>query len=228
MRISILSASVWEMRRTVAALGLLSVDKKTFEGGTGKHEVRLRLTGMGEESSREAAKTAGQSPLDLVLAAGFAGSLRGDIHPGDIVLDIARSDSKLADALADASEKLGIPCHKGTFYSSGRILMKSDEKKKLGEKSGAIAVEMESQAIFEAFSGKKIPLLFARAVSDGMDQNLPDLSGILGGNGELRVASLLKLIARPSQWADFIRLVRGSSKAGRNLARVLKEFIAHV
>src|SRR5258706_12560454 len=104
VKIEILSASIWETRRSAEGLGLLSVERNVFEGGTGKHEVRLRLTGMGGERAREAAGKVFERPPDLVIATGFAGSLRENIRPGDLVLDIARSDSSQAEALTQAAE----------------------------------------------------------------------------------------------------------------------------
>jgi histidinol-phosphate/aromatic aminotransferase/cobyric acid decarboxylase-like protein len=54
------------------------------------------------------------------------------------------------------------------------------------------------------------------------------VSHILGENGRLREGALMRILLKPGQWADFVRLGVGSRKAGANLARILKEFIHHV
>ncbi len=215
------------MRPCITALGLLPVGQGTFEGGTGKHSIHLQLTGMGQDRAKAAAEKILIYSPGLVLATGFAGSLRDDIVPGDLVLDKARSDSHWAEKMADAAERLKISCHQGAFYSSENIVAKSLEKREIGMKSGAIAVEMESQGIFETLKPKRIPLLFIRSVSDGCSQNLPQLAGLLDAGGDIRFSGLFKIFTRPGQWGDFIRLAAGSKKAEASLARTLKEFLNH-
>ncbi len=227
MKITVLSASVWEVRALIKALGLIPRGGPTYEAGTGKHAVTLTLTGMGIKQARASALKTAESSPDLVIAAGFAGSLRTDIRAGDLVINRARSSSNWADAAEELADTIKIRHHQGSFYCSEKIISLASEKKEIGLKSGAIAVEMESQPIFEVLSAKKIPVLFIRSVSDGMDQNLPDIGGILGPGGELRLGAVLKLIFNPVQWPGFIHLSLGSMKAGKNLAAIIKELIHH-
>lgn len=228
MKIGILSATIWEVRPTLRSLGLIPSAPGVFEGEAGKHSVSLRLSGLGQERARRAALGFSGMPPRLLIAAGFCGSLKENVKVGDLVVDKAKSDSKYADALVQAARKLKIPCHLGALHTSGHLLTRAREKRRLGEESGAAAVEMESQSVFEALRRRGIPLLFMRAVSDGVDQNLPDVSNILAEDGRIRSGSLTKILLNPGQWADFARLGAGSWRAGANLALILKELINHV
>ncbi|OGR89127.1 MAG: hypothetical protein A3A86_05735 [Elusimicrobia bacterium RIFCSPLOWO2_01_FULL_60_11] len=228
MKIGILSATVWEVRPAIRSLGLAPAAPGVFDGEAGKHSVSLRLSGMGQERARRAALSfSGFSPR-LLIATGFCGSLKDHVKPGDLVLDRAKSDSKYADALIQTARKLDIPCHAGAIFTSGHMVVRARDKRRLGTETGAIGVDMESQAVAEALRRRGISLLFVRAVSDGADQDLPDVGGVLAENGRLQKGALMKILAKPGQWADFARLGLGSRKAGSNLARILKEFIGHV
>lgn len=228
MKIGILSATIWEVRPALRSLGLIPSAPGVFEGEAGKHSVSLRLSGMGQERARRAALGFSGMPPRLLIATGFCGSLRENVKVGDLVIDKVKSDSKYADALAESARKIKIPCHLGALYTSGHLLTRVREKRRLGGESGAAAVEMESQPVFEALRRRGISLLFVRAVSDAVDQDLPDVSDILGENGQIRAGSLTKILLNPGQWVDFVRLGAGSWRAGANLARILKEFINHV
>jgi nucleoside phosphorylase len=228
MKIGLLSATLWEVRPALRSLGLLPSTPRVFEREIGEHSVSLRLSGMGQERAKRAALSfIGASPR-LLIATGFCGSLKENVKVGDLVLDKGKSDARYADTLVQAARKLEIPCHVGAFYTSQHLLTRAIEKQRLGDKSGALAVEMESQPIFEALRRRGISLLFVRSVSDGVHQNLPDVSDILGENGQLRSGLLSKILFKPSQLANFIHLGIGSRKAGASLARILKEFIDHV
>jgi len=169
-----------------------------------------------------------KEPSELIISTGFAGALRKDIAAGDLVLDRARSNHNFSDQVADIAKSNGMACHQGSFYTSDQIVSKSRQKIDLGAKSGAVAVDMESQSIFEVLRAQKAPLLFLRAVSDEIDQDLPDLSGILGSGGELRPKFLMKALLRPLQWPDWFRLAVRSKAAEKTLARIIKESLHHV
>ena len=212
MRTVLLVASPWEARAWSSVL---------------PPEASLVITGMGAAKARTWAERAARENPDLVINTGFAGALSTEIRAGDLVLDQARSDASWSEKISAAAHKNHVPCHSGTFFCSNRILMTSGEKRRKGLETGAIAVEMESQGIFEVLRERKIPFLSVRAVSDEASRDLPPSLGSLGPDGAPNLKFILKLLGRPREWGGFFHLASGSKKAGKNLNIVLKEFFSH-
>ena len=228
MEIVILAATFWEVRGVISRLGLSKKDSRTYGRKNSKHHLTLRLSGVGQMRARQAAEEVLKSLPGLVISTGFAGALKEEIHSGDLVIDTARSDPKRAGQMAELAEKSFMPAHGGAFFSSGEALLTAREKLKKAQETGAIAVEMESQAIFEVMRAKRIPYLSVRAVSDTLHQNLPPIVLQADSRRVPSVGFFLELLTHPGQWKSFFELVRSSQKASRSLAKILKGFISRV
>jgi Nucleoside phosphorylase len=100
----------------------------------------------------------------LVISSGFAGATRSLLEPGDFLLasNYTTAHAEISvGSLVDAT---------GPFCSVEQISGPA-EKKSLG--AFGVAVDMESKAIAAVCDRRQIPLITARMISDGRDENIP-------------------------------------------------------
>ncbi len=156
---------------------------------------------------------------ELVLTCGFCGGLNPELKSGDVVY--ATLDGALGEILAAA----GLPRVK--FYSSDRIIITAEEKRKARESSGCDAVEMESGAISSICRRENIPVATVRVISDTANEDLPiDFNRVTGVDGRLQFSGLaLSIAAAPWKIPALIRLGKSSNMAASQLARVLNELL---
>jgi crotonobetainyl-CoA:carnitine CoA-transferase CaiB-like acyl-CoA transferase len=103
------------------------------------------------------------------------------------------------------------------------------EKRRLGQETRALAVDMETAVVAEVFEPAGIPVIGVRAISDRMEDAVPvpmdswfDLD-----RQRPRVLALLGFLARyPGRIAPFARFVRGLVPARAALARTLTDLIS--
>jgi adenosylhomocysteine nucleosidase len=132
-----------------------------------------------------------------VIAAGFCGALVPVLRVGDVVTSprILTVDHLVSDPA---------------------------EKRRLAERHGADAVDMESAAVAEVCAAKGVPFLAVRAVSDTVDTALsPELVRLLSGGRVSVWKALRTIMRRPRLLGEFRRLARDTKLAARNLAEAL-------
>jgi len=207
--------------------------------------VLLIQTGIGQAKARSMTQEILQSASwDVVISAGFAGALNsspiGSLLIGNEVL---LGDS--ADLLSD-SDSPRIACHPdwvnmslniqltgtdplqgGRFVTMDRVLTQASQKQILGKRTGAVAVDMESGAIGEVARQHGIPFLIVRAISDGLNEDLPvDFNLFLKPSGW--IGGMRKVLFTPQCWKGFLRLYRNSKQAGLQLSRFFEIFFANI
>jgi adenosylhomocysteine nucleosidase len=107
---------------------------------------------------------------------------------------------------------------------SGTVLRSSEEKRALVERTGAMAVDMESGAVARAAQGAHASFMAIRAIADSANMTIPESSlGAVDEFGELNVLRLLKeLISRPFELFAIIRLGWNFRAAQVTLAKVAR------
>jgi adenosylhomocysteine nucleosidase len=174
-----------------------------------------------------------------VLLVGLAGGLDPSLAVGDVVVADGHHpapDGDAADAIATGAaltarlvRELGrerIPHRVGAFVTSHRVLADPVEKRAFGE-HGWLAVEMEGLGVARACRDHDVPCASLRVVLDPVDHRLPDLSGAIDAEGEVRLARLaLCLARRPWVVADLPPMVRAARTGHGVLADVVRR-IAH-
>jgi hypothetical protein len=100
------------------------------------------------------------------------------------------------------------------------------EKRALGERYGAAAVDMETAAVARACGRAGVPFGCVRAISDDVDTPLsPRLAALLAG-GRVSPLRLLGQVARaPGLVGELWRLARQTRLAARQLGRALGELL---
>lgn len=175
---------------------------------------------------------AGHRPSWLI-SAGFAGGLDGRLRRGDIVMANSLIDSngrRLAIDLKLDPEKMVASkgLYVGPCVTTDRVLYRPKDKRLLGEKSQALAVDMESWAVGDVCRQSKTPFLAVRIISDAVDDELPpdvealarqtSVAGRLG-------AAAGAVFRRPSSIKDMLKLREDALVFSDRLARFLTGII---
>lgn len=189
--------------------------------------------GMGASAARGAT----QALLDAhtppwIISAGFSGALLSQMKIGDIVVANAVTDTQQKEFLLD----MQMPANPTGGLYVGKLLMASEivrtvaEKQSLGERFGAIAVDMESLAVAEVCRAAKTRFLAVRAISDDMSSDLPpEILTVVGSTGSLRLgAAIGALIKRPGAAKEMWRLRGVAHTAADRLATFLEGVIVQL
>jgi nucleoside phosphorylase len=152
-----------------------------------------------------------------ILLAGFGGALHPDLRIGDVV----------AQGLPDERAR-SIGARPGTIYTAKQIVATPAEKAELFRRIGALAVDMEADAVAPLAAKLGVPFVHVRAITDTCDQSLdPRLLRYLDPSGNVKPASLLRTLVRhPSMIFPLVRLGIHSRRAAQRLGEVVAKLAA--
>jgi adenosylhomocysteine nucleosidase len=189
-------------------------------------DVGVEYVGVGPAKAAEriASILARQRP-HMLICTGFAGGLDPRLGIADLVIAENLSTPELcaqASALPIANPRVFV----GGIVSREATVESVERKTALFHESGALAVDMESEAVAAACHSAGIPLLVVRTISDPAGAPLPvpfsewfDLA-----RQRPRALRLVQFLAlHPGRILPFARFVRGLAPARRTLA----EFLVH-
>jgi adenosylhomocysteine nucleosidase len=180
----------------------------------GQQTVTCRAIGIGAVK---------MPPLDAfrdgrcIILAGFAGALDPALRVGDMVLD-------------DCSWNVDFAGRRGSICASRQMLSTPEQKSTLFHRTGALAVDMESDAVRAWAARAGVPFLSIRAISDSADQSLnPALVQMINSFGRPKPMVLaIALLRRPMLIAELLRLRAGSKLAGKNLSAAVTAMIGQI
>jgi adenosylhomocysteine nucleosidase len=193
---------------------------RLFENGNSA----LICGGIGGQSARRATEAIIREVNPVrVLSVGFAGALpaMSDRHlkVGDVLWP--RTVINAADGvrtLVDDGE--------GILVSSPAIADR-DQKIRLGEAYGAIAVDMEAAAVAQGAQARGIEFAALKAISDDADFDMPALERFIANDGTLRSFGFAcHVVLRPWLWPMTVKLARNSARASRALCMALAKRLA--
>jgi adenosylhomocysteine nucleosidase len=208
--------------------GVVKIEGAGFtarEGGLGGKRLVLIESGVGREKAARASEALirGHRPR-WVISAGFAGGLDERLKQGDILL---------ADAIVDESDRrlsldFKMPptprVHVGGLLTVDRVIHKPEEKRELGQRHQALAVDMESLAVAEVCRREKVRFLSVRVIIDEMGRALPSDIDLLvrkkSAAGKLGAAAGA-ILRRPSSVKDMWQLKEDALVASERLAKFL-------
>jgi adenosylhomocysteine nucleosidase len=181
-----------------------------------KDEFVLVCGGIGAEAARRAAEAviAIYAPA-VIYSAGFAGALDPGLKVGDIV-----QPRRVVNA-GDGS-RVDLGSGEGALVSFGSVAT-PEQKAKLRDSFGALAVDMEAAAVARAAEARGVRFAVVKVISDEFDFDLPSTERFVDGNGqflELRFARYAAV--RPWLWPRIARLVRNSNRASGALCDWLR------
>jgi nucleoside phosphorylase len=207
---------------------------RVFHRSSADKECFLVETGMGKQHLEAALHHAlPLESLDLILSTGFAGSLWEGFGVGQVVLATGFTFWGSACPTApptslrfDPSAPLTQFCLQHDIQEAQLVTVdRPQPKTQLSRRKGHIpaVVDMESALVAHLAWRQGIPCLCLRAVSDGLQDEIDlDLDRIADRQGRIRLVKvLLAMLEKPSLMGSFWRLWRHSTRAARQLARVL-------
>jgi nucleoside phosphorylase len=160
-----------------------------------------------------------------IVSAGFSGALTSGLHVGDLIVadDVCDGDGVCWPATWPIA---ATPYHHGRLLTVPNIVGPPEEKRRLGLRSGAVAVDMETAVVANLCAKANVPFGCLRAISDDADTHLSESLLALLQGGRVRPTRLLTaVLRRPALIAELIRLGAHTRKAARRLAIGLEELL---
>ena len=163
---------------------------------------------------------------------GCAAALSPNLKMGDLVLaeSLISSDGQEISVNATWHQhtknilSADFTAYKGALLASEKVVSTAQEKHEIFEKTGAIALDMESGAIAKVATHYALPFLVIRTIADPASMDLPNaLENALNDNGEVAVSRILKsLVLNPKELPHLIQIGQYFQIAKKTLANVAK------
>ena len=162
----------------------------------------------------------------LVLSAGFSGAVVAGLNVGDLILasEVCDADGVCRPATWPVG---GSSFRRGRILTVPNLIGAPEEKRRLGERSGAVALDMETAVVARLCGEAGVPFGCLRVISDDVDTYLSEsLLGVLrdGRVGPGRLAAAV--LRRPMLVAELTRLGAHTRTAARRLSEGLEEMLA--
>jgi len=192
----------------------------------------VAYSGTGPENARLAAELLINQGAEKLISWGCAAALDTMLQPGNLVLATQLIDEDQALLATDSQwfkstqQKLQqhLTIQSGGLAESKTLVVSCNEKSQLHEKTGAIAVDMESIAVAKVAMHYQLPFLAIRAIADPANMNLPKaISAALNEQGDVELSKLLFFILRhPTEIPGLIKLGLHFQAAKNTLKQVAK------
>ena len=199
-------------------------------GFSGQKEVATVISGVGGRCAAGAVRELIKSfRPDLVISTGYAGGLSPEIRVGDIVVmgEVIHESGKRVVSRSMDGFNPSPPVRRGPILTTNRFIPFSRDKYRLYEKFGATAVDMESFFLGEEAEKSNIPFLSIRAISDAVDQDVPQISNIVGGDGRPNLKRIARyFLAHPKMILPSIGVLGDIRKATKVLNFYLEDFVS--
>ncbi len=150
----------------LVVLAPLSVEASAVRAGA--PWARVEKIGMGPKRATRSAQLVQGSAGSAILIAGFCGALDPELEPGDVVLATELRGPTGTHVCEDTTilegvlRRGGLRVRRGPIASSQRLVLR--ERRRTLQRSGALAVDMESAWLAPAVRGE--PLVTLRVVLD--------------------------------------------------------------
>lgn len=170
--------------------------------------LRYLPAGIGPGAVEAVRRRLAREKFSLVASTGFAGGVRPGFRVGDLVLatEVVEAGTGRRRKAAAGPAGLNGSCSAGLFVTVERPLRDSVEKREIGLRYGAVAVEMETAGVARAAEEAGVPWVALRAILDPMEAPLPACSA----------REALGMLLRPGGWGDFMDFwsaIRTASKS---------------
>jgi adenosylhomocysteine nucleosidase len=219
-KIAIVAAMEREVRSFVRSWTVRTIEHcgrqyRLFENG----DVGLIFGGIGAEAARRATEAVIQKIKPVrVVSVGFAGALNGSLQVGDILEP--RTVINAADGV-----RIEVGSGNGVLVSSTAVAGK-EQKVRLGNAYGAIAVDMEAAAVAQGAQAQGIEFGALKAISDAADFSLAPMDRFVATDGSFHSLRFAVHVAlRPRLWGTTFALARNSSRASHALCGALVSYL---
>ncbi len=203
----------------------------------GGRQVIIVPSGMGgDHAARAAQELITACSPSLLLAAGFCAGISPAVEPGEVIwverVSAIQCDNSATEPIPSSFAACILPSgHRvrgGAMVSVSHVVRTAKEKRDVsGAVEGGLGLDMETHSIARTAVDAGTPWHAIRAVSDGMEDDLPiDFSNFTTNRGEIDPLKLSMWVTlRPWKIPSFIRLGARSALAARNLAVAVEAFL---
>ena len=195
---------------------------QTYVARVGLCDVRVVLTGAGRFAAQRAVADVFDGDPDVCIASGLSGSLKPTYAPGEVL-----AARMVADVKGTRAEVSGATIVE-KFLVSDLVISTAQEKSALS--ASGDAVDMESLYILAAAAQRGIRSVAIRAISDGVDSNLPlDFDTVFDERGAVSIPKVIgQVMRKPGRIPGLLRLANESERAAAALAQFLERYIQGV
>ena len=198
--------------------------------GTIEHSsIEVLHTGVGENTCKQRiGKFLENRQFDLLISAGFAGSLNDELQVNDLLL--AKNFLTLNPKQAQASLS-NVSIYPANMLTVFAMIDSREERERIGRESGAAAIDMETEFIARACAAHGIPLLSLRVITDTPTQPFPAPPGVLFDVQRQRtpiVAFAKFFVVNPKLIPSLIKFAKRIARARRTLTNALVEVMRRI
>src|SRR6266550_503454 len=169
------------------------------------HKIEVLHTGVGGNVCKERiGKFLEGAQFRILISAGFAGALNDKLRAG------------------------GSPIHRANLLTVPSIIHSTEERKKIGQTTGAAAADMETEFIARACAEHGVPLLSIRVITDTPHQPFPAPPKILFDieQQRTRMAALAKFfLAHPNRVLRLVQFAKRIARARKTLSNALIQVV---
>ncbi len=189
-----------------------------FAGEYRNKKVVLARSGVGRERVERAVRAVFERyAVTAVVSLGFGGALNSTLSGGEIIVSTTLKCPDSSECLASDAKLVSLAGGRcGTGVTVARAAQDAAGKRQLGVDYTADVVDMESYWVARLAAERGVPFLSVRAISDAVDETIPDLfpDGTRWGMVRTIARHPYRVFGHPvALW----RLYRNVSKAKANL-----------
>ena len=190
----------------------------------------VAISGQGASRAQEATRFLLKSNPVFVINMGVSGALVKGLQSGDLVVPDAITDtektinleSPLKKTLDSMIHSMGIRFNRGLLVTSRTTVNSPQDKKRLHEKTSAVAVDMEAFGVARACQAARVPFYAVKAVTDDSSQAIPAaITNCLGETGHISFSRFtITILTRPWLISSLIEMQRSFKAAILSLEQV--------
>lgn len=140
-------------------------------------QIAVIHTGVGKMVCRQRMEVMfRRQKFDWLISAGFAGALEPELRVGHLLVAENYSNPKLLGALPLATSE-GV--FLGKLATVPRMIESTSQRETLNKRTGAAAVDMETETIAEICQAHDVPMLSVRVISDTSSEPFPAPAHVL-------------------------------------------------
>jgi len=198
--------------------------------GTSNHErFELIRAGVGPNAAARVAKelAARSAPPQWIVSTGFCGGLSDSLRVGDAIISSEIADAESGQVYAGTGStalverlRCGVHAEFGRTVCTRHAVFLPAEKRALGQRCTAIAVDMESRALADHVDGSTTRVIAMRTVSDAVTDELPrEVGEFLTESGDVQIGKIaLFVLKNPFNIGRLMELKKRSDIAAKSLA----------
>lgn len=233
-RVGLLVAVIEEATALVEQLKLQPLPRegpcRVYGGVADGVSLTLVVSGAGPDRARRGARLLYRlCEPQWMISVGLAGGLHEDLGVGALVLadEVVTPGGASWKADLAALEAADLEARPGRIVTVTRVLLKAEDKRQLGQATGALVVDMESASLAEVAVEAGVRWAALRAVSDPVGEDLPlDFNKLWDADGQPDLVRItLAALTRPATVPRLVRFSQEVLQARRRLARDLHSML---